>query len=100
MKVNGSFIDGFVIPERGAELKMTFKVISQRNSGSKADRARMIATLWDDEGVVRYYEIIQGPKETVRIRATDEALKFVEFLKACGASIEPDYDVQFEDRMN
>ena len=79
---------------------MTFKVISQRNSGSKADRARMIASLWVDEGVVRYYEIIQGPKETVRIRATDEALKFVEFLKACGASIEPDYDVQFEDRMN
>ena len=81
-------------------MKMTFKVISQRKHDVKADRARMIARIWDDEGVVRFYEIMQGPKETVRMRATDEAIKFVDFLKACGASIEPDYDVQFEDRMN
>ena len=79
---------------------MTFKVISQNTRDVKDGRARIIARIWDEEGVVRFYEIMQGPKEVVRRRATDEAVKFVDFLKACGASIEPDYDVQFENRMN
>ena len=80
------------------KMKMTFKVISRNKCDVRDDRARLIARIWDHDGVVHFYEIMNGPKEIVRGRATDEAVKFVDFLSACGADIEPDYDVQFEDR--
>lgn len=81
-------------------LKLRFKVISYGGRGLCDGRARLIASILDGDGVVRYYEILQGPRDVVRLRAREEAKRFGSFLVACEAPIATDYDVQFEDRCN